>query len=35
MSTVILQSAAPQGALRRRVIPIYTVLTVFNVGAWI
>lgn len=34
MST-ILQTAAPHGALRRRVIAIYTVLAVFNIGAWI
>lgn len=36
MST-ILQTAAPQGALRRRVIAIYAVLAVFNIGvfAWL
>lgn len=34
MSTIV-QTAAPQGALRRRVIAIYTVLAVFNIGAWI
>jgi nickel/cobalt transporter (NiCoT) family protein len=34
MSTIT-QTAPAQGALRRRVIGIYSVLAVFNIGAWI
>lgn len=33
--SVVLQQPAVQGALRRRVIAIYGVLAVFNIGAWI
>ncbi|MFM0161909.1 HoxN/HupN/NixA family nickel/cobalt transporter [Paraburkholderia sediminicola] len=34
MSTAV-QTGSPQGTLRRRVIGIYSVLAVFNIGAWI
>ncbi|SIO72261.1 high-affinity nickel-transport protein [Burkholderia sp. GAS332] len=34
MSTAV-QTGSPQGTLRRRVIAIYSVLAVFNIGAWI
>ncbi|MGF7000933.1 HoxN/HupN/NixA family nickel/cobalt transporter [Paraburkholderia sp. GAS32] len=34
MSTTV-QIGSPQGTLRRRVIGIYSVLAIFNVGAWI
>lgn len=33
--SIVLQMPAAQGGLRRRVIAIYTVLAVFNIGAWI
>jgi len=33
--SIVLRTAAPEGALRRRVIAIYGVLAVFNIGAWI
>lgn len=33
--SIVLQTAAPEGALRQRVVAIYGVLAVFNIGAWI
>jgi len=33
--SIAVQTGSPQGTLRRRVIGIYSVLAVFNIGAWI